>query len=271
MPLLLPYQQPLGIRCMLQFCINCHHEPDTSSNTLDGYSHQVQDLCCVCVTGPQALSSPGPDLVLARAAQLRDRWCYFVRTAALVQHLGSSDGVPGSSNGGPAAGGDVLNAVRQVQDAATELLQLLQQLCSSIQHLTDAADGSGKSSALQQQLLQYEAAEELSELVAWCEMQELSGGSSSSSGLYGSDGLLPADGLLMERAWRLSFAPFACKGLATALGVDVETGKSSSVSSSSCEVLEMMDLGLRLEAAWELGQALRQKLSARMSLEQLQA
>jgi hypothetical protein len=166
----------------------------------------------------------------------------------------------------------VLNAVRQVQDAATELLQLLQQLCSSIQQVTDAADGSGPISGLQQQLLQYEAAEELCELVAWCEMQDLTGSSaSSSSGLYGSDGLLPADSLLMERAWRLSFAPFAAKGLSAALGVDVETGKSSSVSSSSCEVLEMMDLGLRLEAAWELGQALRQKLSARLSLEQLQA
>jgi hypothetical protein len=101
-----------------------------------------------------------------------------------------------------------------------------------------------------------------------------SSSSSSSSGgggeLLGDDGLLPADSLLMERAWRLSFAPFAAKGLAAALGVDVETGKSSSVSSSSSEVLEMMDLGLRLEAAWELGQALRQKLAARLSLEQLQ-
>jgi hypothetical protein len=214
--------------------------------------------------------------VLARSSQLRDRWCYFVRLAALEQHL--------TSSGSSALGRDVVNAVQQVQDAATELLQLLQQLTESVTRVIEAAaagggDGSG-SSGLQQLLLQHEAAEELAELLAWCEMQGHSSSSSSdgSHGLLGSDGLLAADALLLERAWRLSFAPFAAKGLVVALGMD---GKASSSSSSrnsstsgdsgggSSEVLEMMDLGLRLEAGWELGQALRMALSARLSLEGL--
>lgn len=209
-----------------------------------------------------------------------------MRTAAVQQYLdgGSSNGGSASDsntsrsissssrNGGGGAGRDVLDAVQQVQDAASELLQLLQQMYSSVQQVTDAAaaaDG-GSSSSLQQQLVQHEAVEELAEVLSWCDMQHDSS-SSGAGALFGPDGLLPADGLLLERAWRLSFAPFACKGLAAALGVDVETGKSVSVSSSSSEVLEMMDLGLRLEAAWELGQALRQRLSTRLSLERLQS
>jgi hypothetical protein len=230
----------------------------------------------------QALSSPSPDLVLARSAQLRDRWCYFVRTAAVQQYLGSNSSSGSSSADGSTsdsdssssgAGRDVVNAVQQVQDAASELLQLLQQVYSSVQQVTDAAAAAAADSSLQQQLVQHEAAEELAELLSWCELQQHDSTSSSGGGsvLSGPDGLLPADGLLLERAWRLSFAPFACKGLAVALGVDVETGKSVSVSSSSSEVLEMMDLGLRLEAAWELEQALRQRLSTRLSLESLQS
>lgn len=246
---------------------------------LPGSSRALIRLLVTDRVAVQALNSPSPGLVLARSAQLRDRWCYFVRTAAVQQYLDSSssssaDGnaseSDSSSTGG--AGRDVVNAVQQVQDAASELLQLLQQVYSSVQQVTEAAGGAG-SSSLQQQLVQHEAVEELAELLSWCELQQHDSSSSGGGGsvLFGPDGLLPSDRLLLERAWRLSFAPFACKGLAVALGVDVETGKSVSVSSSSSEVLEMMDLGLRLEAAWELGQALRQRLSTRLSLESLQS
>lgn len=224
-----------------------------------------------------------------------------MRTAALEQHLNDSSSSNGGSPGNNGAGRDVLNAVQQVQDAATELLQLLKQLTSTVQQVVDAPEeptaaaaagegvpsaaagleGSSGSSSLQQQLQQHEAAEELAELLCRCEMSQDSVVSTSSSDNGTADNpsssnsngallpLLPADSLLMERAWRLSFAPFAARGLAAAVGIDVEAGKSSSVSTSSSEVLEMMDLGLRLEAAWELGQALRQKLAARLSLEKL--
>lgn len=200
-------------------------------------------------------------------------------------HLAAAGSNGDGSNGNGGSGRDVLNAVQQVQDAATELLQLLQQMQSTVQQVVDQADAdvggdtdasanNTNSSSLQQALLQHEAAEELAELLTWCEMQgeELVGSNDpqQQQQLFGADELLPADSLLMERAWRLSFAPFAVKGLAAALGVDVSTGSSRAVSSSSSsEVLEVMDLGLRLEAAFELGQALRQKLSARLSLEQL--
>jgi hypothetical protein len=231
--------------------------------------HAVRHLmpwCCCCV---QAVDSSNPAVIKAQAAPLRDRWAYFVRTAALEQHLQQPD----SSS----FGSDVLGAVRQVQDAAAELQQLLQQLADTAAAVVDAQ----QASQLQQLLTEREAADELQDLLAWCQLngpldaRPDANGSSSSSGVLGggsSTAAVAADSDMLEKAWRLSFAPFAAKGLARALRQSSNSSSSSrsgAFEESCSAVLEMTDLGLRLEEALETAQAMRASMAAQLALNTL--
>jgi DNA repair exonuclease SbcCD ATPase subunit len=220
-----------------------------------------------CCCWPQALDSSNPAVIKAQAALLRDRWAYFVRAAALEQHLQHPD----SSS----SGSEVLGAVRQVQDAAAELQQLLQQLADTAAAVVDGQ----QASQLQQLLTQHEAADELQELLAWCQLQgplDASTGANGSS-ISSSTAAVALDTEMLEKAWRLSFAPFAAKGLAKAL-IQCSSDSSSSSSSSSrsrpgkesgSDVLEMTDLGLRLEDALEAAQSMRASLAAQLALNSL--
>eukprot|EP00775_Hariotina_reticulata_P006622 gene6622-6850_t len=109
----------------------------------------------------QALHCSTPSLTRCQAAPFRDRWTYFVRTAALQEYL--------STQG--SAGQDVQQAVQQVQDACGELLQLLQQVADGAQSVVDAASSPNTAGTavieLQELLVRYEVADELNELLAW--------------------------------------------------------------------------------------------------------
>jgi hypothetical protein len=213
----------------------------------------------------QAVDSSNSEVIRAQAALLRDRWAYFVRAAALEQHLLQ----PHSSS----SGSDVTGAVSQVQDAAAELLQLLQQLADTAAAVVDAQ----QASQLQQLLMEHEAADELQELLAWCGLQgPLDARPTADESSSNGTAAVASDGDMLEKAWRLSFAPFAAKGIAKALS---QCGCSSSSSSSSSRfgmsadssraVLEMTDLGLRLEEALETAQAMRAGLAAQLALNTL--
>jgi hypothetical protein len=218
--------------------------------------------CSAAAAGTQALSCPSPGLVLARAGVLRDRWAYMVRQGALQEHLAPAAGRTNgsSSSGQQAAGREVLTAVQQVQDAASELMQLLAQLAGSVSAAADAP-GAGEGAGLAGKLVTHEAADELDHLATWC-----SAGAAASGDQDGSM-VLPADGLLLERAWRLSFAPYAATGLAAVLSAPDVSGVARAAEVQ--EVLELTDLGQRLEAAAGAAQVLRQQLAARLSLETL--
>jgi hypothetical protein len=225
----------------------------------------------------QALDSSNPSVIKAQAALLRDRWAYFVRTAALEQHLAELNT--------STAGSDVLGAVSQVQDAAAELMQLLQQLADTTAAVVDGEQGS----TLQQLLVQHEAADELQELLAWCQLQgpldanrpaaataaaaAAANRSSARTEDSSSGSAVALDSDMLEKAWRLSFAPFAAKGLASALS-NSSSSSTSSISSSSKEcvkaVLEMTDLGLRLEEALEAAQSMRASLAAQLAMNAFQ-
>jgi hypothetical protein len=142
-------------------------------------------------------------------------------------------------------------AVDQVHDAACELLPLLRELATSVAAAAETGPEGPTAGGVGQLLEAHEAVDELEDLLSWCEMG------------YGD--AIAADSLLMERAWRLSFAPCAAKGLVAALGMD----DGSSSSSSARELLEMTDLGQRLETALEAAQDMHAQLAARLSLERL--
>jgi hypothetical protein len=208
----------------------------------------------------QALDSSNPAVIKAQAALLRDRWAYFVRAAALEQHLQQPDS--------SISGSEVLGAVRQVQDAAAELQQLLQQLADTAAAVVDGE----QASPLQQLLTEHEAADELQELLAWCQLQ---GPLDASTGANGSSSSTPAvafNSEMLERAWRLSFAPFAAKGLAKALiqsSSDSSSSSSRAGKESGSAVLEMTDLGLRLEEALDAAQSMRASLAAQLAFNSL--
>ncbi|WIA31269.1 hypothetical protein OEZ86_001264 [Tetradesmus obliquus] len=199
----------------------------------------------------QALDSSNPAVSKAQAALLRDRWAYFVRAAALEQHLAAA-------NAGTApAGSDVAGALSQVQDAAAELLQVLQQLADAVAAVADGQQG-GK---LQQLLVQHDAADELQELLGWCQLQGLLDDARSSAAA------VALDSDLLERAWRLSFTPFAAKGLANALS---NSNSSSRSPEDGCRaVLEMTDLGLRLEEALDTAVSMRSSLATQLAMNSL--
>lgn len=167
-----------------------------------------------------------------RAALLRDRWSYFVRVGALEEQLAGG----GSCSGG--GGSDVARAIQQVVDAAAEVQQQLQQLAAQVEGLcTEAPLGSRTRQLLEEQA---EVADELAALLEWC--------------ACGGDASVAADSMLLERAWRLSFAPYAAAGLAAALG-------EPSGGDAAAEALATTDLGMRLEDGVERANMLRAKLS----------
>jgi hypothetical protein len=212
--------------------------------------------CCCCCCHVQALDSSNPAVIKAQAALLRDRWAYFVRAAALQQHLTEA----GSK---AQAGSDVVAALSQVQDATSELLQLLQQLADTVAAVADAE----QASPLQQLLVQHEAADELQDLLAWCQLQgPLDARPAADDSSAASVAL---DSGLLEKAWRLSFAPFAARGLAKALSSSSSSSSSGSPEESSRAVLEMTDLGLRLEEALEAASAMRASLATQLALNSL--
>jgi hypothetical protein len=213
-----------------------------------------------------------------------------VRTAALEEYLST----PGS------AGQDVQQAVQQVQDACNELLQLLQQMADSVQSVVDAPLSRTSAGTtfcqLQEMFIQYEVADELSHLLAWCQLAgpmdqpTSSSGSSSSNGnednspnsapdcsaITSAAGIVaaPADGRLMELAWRTSFAPYAAYGLAAALGaVSLQQPAPAHVNPAETtairESLETMDVGMRLEAGLELMARWRTAIGTQLALAQL--
>lgn len=221
----------------------------------------------------QAVNTSDPMVIKAQSALLRDRWCYFVRTAALEQHLAS-----GCSS---AAGSEVVGAAEQVADAAAELMQLMQQLVDSVQLVIDSQQKIASLERLQEGLTAAEAGDELQELLAWCLLQGPmdvrpadadSSGKPADSSSSSSSKVSAGAATLLEQAWRVSFAPYAARGLANALASTSSSSSSSCLSSpaeDASEALEMTDLGLRLEAAVETAQALRSSLAAQLALAQL--
>jgi hypothetical protein len=130
-----------------------------------------------------------------------------------------------------------------------------------------AVSSENPGAALQDLLSKYECLEELEHLQNWLRSNMNISNSGSGNGVVGSCDLL-------ERAWKLSFAPTAATGLSAALGLagaaweDNSKGRDRS-RSSSCMVVEALtatDLGMRLELALEQAQELRARLSARLAL-----
>ncbi|KAF8068160.1 hypothetical protein HT031_001846 [Scenedesmus sp. PABB004] len=202
----------------------------------------------------QALDARGgAGAALAQAAVLRDRWAYFVRLDALAAHAAAAQpGHPGGGGGGGDA--EVPRALAQVADAVAELDGALAALAARVQVLADDAPGGG---ALAQALASAEAADELAGVLAWA---RLAGPLDGPAGDGAADGAATDRPQLLERAWRLSWAPFAAGGVAAALGRD------AGLAAARREALEATDLGARLEQASEHAAELAAALAAAAAL-----
>lgn len=183
----------------------------------------------------------GVGSLYAEAALLRDRWAYMVRLDALEQHLGAA--VPAASMS--TAGRDIINAISQIEDAVQELRTSLQDVVDTVRGVADGGDG-----ALARALDAHGAAGELETLASWCELQgPLDGGGEAASSELAT---------LLERAWRLSFAPLAARGLAAALGADPSVARAAA--------MESMDLGRRIEDTLEYVGELKARLAIASTL-----